>query len=254
MQYISSHTNIPAPKVYAVHTWERRIYIEMTYVRGTDLGTAWRVDDFLSADEKRSIFADIKQSVAALRDLKPPREDLVSSAFENPAYDGRVGYRFYGPCSHGDFHSLLRQHMPGHLVAELLGQDVDRLHKSSHRTCFTHADLAPHNIIVRDGRVAAIIDWAYAGWYPEYWEFTKAHYNYVHSDDWYEYLREALTCYDDELAAERVLWNVFSEPGTRTIMYRNGEKRVNEGSEPSKDWMEARAGRQPTDLWSLVEL
>lgn len=42
---------------------------------------------------------------------------------------------------------------------------------------FTHGDLAACNILVTRGAnpsVAAIIDWAQAGWYPSYWEWCKA--------------------------------------------------------------------------------
>ncbi|KAJ5690400.1 hypothetical protein N7462_004792 [Penicillium macrosclerotiorum] len=42
---------------------------------------------------------------------------------------------------------------------------------------FSHADLLPPNILLTPGpspKVAAIIDWAQAGWYPAYWEYCKA--------------------------------------------------------------------------------
>lgn len=39
--------------------------------------------------------------------------------------------------------------------------------------CFYHPDLGPGNIIVRDGRVAGIIDWEAAGYYPLFWIATK---------------------------------------------------------------------------------
>jgi aminoglycoside phosphotransferase (APT) family kinase protein len=38
---------------------------------------------------------------------------------------------------------------------------------------FTHGDLAPRNIIVKDGKIAALLDWEVSGWYPEYWEYVK---------------------------------------------------------------------------------
>jgi serine/threonine protein kinase len=48
------------------------------------------------------------------------------------------------------------------------------LGKYNHQLRFTHGDLGPHNILVsEDGAVTAIIDWEFAGWYPEYWEFIK---------------------------------------------------------------------------------
>jgi Phosphotransferase enzyme family len=47
------------------------------------------------------------------------------------------------------------------------------LHKNDHQILFSHGYLAFHNIIVRDEHVSAIIDWEYAGWYPEYWDYYK---------------------------------------------------------------------------------
>ena len=45
---------------------------------------------------------------------------------------------------------------------------------NKHAIVFTHGFLAFRNIIVKDSRFKAIIDWEMAGWYPEYWEFAKA--------------------------------------------------------------------------------
>jgi hypothetical protein len=39
---------------------------------------------------------------------------------------------------------------------------------------FTHGDISPRNIIVRDGRIVALLDLEWAGWYPEYWEYVFA--------------------------------------------------------------------------------
>ncbi|POR32750.1 Putative phosphotransferase enzyme family protein [Tolypocladium paradoxum] len=39
---------------------------------------------------------------------------------------------------------------------------------------FTHGDIAARNIMVRDGRIVALLDWEFAGWYPEYWEYVFA--------------------------------------------------------------------------------
>ncbi|KAK4175363.1 putative pH-response transcription factor [Triangularia setosa] len=51
---------------------------------------------------------------------------------------------------------------------------------------FTHGDLVPCNILITEGenpRVAAIIDWAQAGWYPCYWEWCKAKWVMIPQDD-----------------------------------------------------------------------
>lgn len=250
MQYVASHTTIPVPRIYAIHTKNIAIYIEMAYIPGDTLSTVW---DSLSTDDRDTIFADIKKYVSCLRELPPPKQDIVCSASRNPAYDCRIGFQFFGPMTHDEFHSLTRKHLLMEDVkAGVLGREVATTHTSRYRTCFTHADLAPRNIIVRHGRVAAIIDWAFAGWYPEYWEFTKAHYNFF-SEDWEEYLSISLPVYKTELLAEKTLWRMLPEPGTRSgATFSDGTHFEHKGSEPSDAWLAARAGRQLTDLWSLA--
>jgi hypothetical protein len=99
-------------------------------------------------------------------------------------------------------------------VGESQGQDgpyirgMVNAHK--HEIVFTHADLKADNIIVKDGRVAAILDWEMAGWYPEYWEFAKAFYMEHFADDWGSHLLGVLTPYFCEhlmhLRLMSVLW------------------------------------------------
>lgn len=43
---------------------------------------------------------------------------------------------------------------------------------------FTHGDLIPSNVIVKDGKIAAVIDWETAGWFPENWEYPKIRYQW----------------------------------------------------------------------------
>lgn len=250
MQHIASHTTIPVPKVYAVHTDKGRyLYIEMAYVKGKTLEAAWPA---LSTEQKSTITADLKQHLTCLRELKPPLDDMVSSAFQNPAYDCRIGYRFFGPINHDEFHSLARKHLRVEDIEASLGQEAATTHLRRHyRTCFTHADLAPHNILVRHGRIAAIIDWGFAGWYPEYWEFTRAHYNYV-SEEWEEYLRLILPSYEVELTAERTLWRMLPEPANRTTsFFSDGTVIRHKGSDPSAAWLDMREGKS-ADLWTVA--
>lgn len=250
MQYVATHTTIPVPRIYAVHTEKNgSIYIEMAYVQGDSLDSAWRR---MSVDEKDTVFADIKQHVSCLRELQPPTQDIVSSALQNPAFDCRIGACFYGPLNHDEFHSLARGHLRMEDVAPFLGPEVAKVHTSRYKTHFTHADMAPRNIIVQRGRVVAIVDWEFAGWYPEYWEFTKANFNYFPGEGWEDYLRVALPGYETELIAEETLWARLPEPGTKMTSYRNGVRVEHQGSGPSAAWLDARTGRPLSDLWSLA--
>lgn len=224
----------------------------MEYIWGETLDSAWRTEGRLSQSQKKAIFADIEKYVSVLRELQPPAEDLVASALGNPAYDVRIGCRFFGPFYHHDFHSLARSHLRMEDVATVLGEEVAKVHTASYRTCFTHGDLVPRNIIVRNGRVAAVIDWGFAGWYPEYWEYTKGHYDFFPKADWLEHFRQAVPQYNVELIAEQALQRTLPDPGTPTTFYRNGVERHTPGSKPSATWQDARAGRQLKDLWSVA--
>jgi hypothetical protein len=42
----------------------------------------------------------------------------------------------------------------------------------------------------RDGTIAAIVDWNSAGWFPEYWKYTKALFTPYALDDWVESIGE----------------------------------------------------------------
>lgn len=51
----------------------------------------------------------------------------------------------------------------------------------------THGDLHRGNIIVSSTsppQILAIVDWAQAGWYPDYWEYCKACFTACYSGEW----------------------------------------------------------------------
>jgi len=214
LELVAKHTSIPTPKVYKIHRHAGRLYIEMEYIPGMDLQTAWQCGHLLP-EEKKHIVEEIALYFKQLRSMEPLQEQAVGSALLKQCLDHRVGSPLFGPFkNHGEFHSFLRRHIPLDKCAEVFSEEVARCHSRKYRSCFTHADLCPRNIIVNGGMVAAIIDWEFAGWYPEYWEYTKAHFGRINMPDWYEQFENAVTRYDDELAAERTLWRPCDQPGT----------------------------------------
>jgi hypothetical protein len=187
-------------------------YIEMEYIKGITLEAAW-IGGRLSPAQKEDITQELAGFIEQLRQLEPPHEGIVASAAFGGALDYRVGTSLFGPFhNHNEFHSFLRGHVPLENCSRVYGEPVLRCHSRQYRSCFSHSDLVPRSIIVHDGKIAAIIDWAFAGWYPEYWEYTKAHYRILNVPDWYAGLRRVVATYDDELAAERALWDQFDEP------------------------------------------
>ncbi|KAJ3568455.1 hypothetical protein NP233_g5696 [Leucocoprinus birnbaumii] len=104
-----------------------------------------------------------------------------------------------------------------------LAEPVFRKH---HRVCFTHTDLNSLNIMVRNGRLVGIIDWEYAGWYPEYWEYTALSYvvdNNQPELTFWGAVGIFSGKYEQELALEKALWACTGVdvvyPGTRPEFY-----------------------------------
>lgn len=51
---------------------------------------------------------------------------------------------------------------------------VSKAYNIQHKIVFTHADINMRNVLVNEnGRISGIVDWECAGWFPEYWEYTK---------------------------------------------------------------------------------
>jgi aminoglycoside phosphotransferase (APT) family kinase protein len=83
------------------------------------------------------------------------------------------------------------------------------MNSHKHTIVFSHGDLRPPNIIVRDGHVAAILDWELGGWYPEYWEFAKAFQVEHFITDWPTYILDILKPYYGEQAMHSYLTTVL---------------------------------------------
>jgi thiamine kinase-like enzyme len=61
-----------------------------------------------------------------------------------------------------------------------------------HQIKFTHNDLHFSNIMVNNGHISSLIDWADSGWYPDYWEYVSAFRCYNQREDWNTILDNAI--------------------------------------------------------------
>ncbi|XWW94770.1 hypothetical protein V2A60_002718 [Cordyceps javanica] len=149
LQFVKEHTTIPVPDVVS-SDWDR---ITMTFIEGLTLQQAWPV---LTQDERSTILNELRGYITQLRALTGTRLGRL---------DGQGVAEFH--------HWLVRppkrldsQSMYWHQITTQLSNDYP--------VVFTHGDIAARNIIVRDGHIAALLDWEYAGWYPEYWDYVFA--------------------------------------------------------------------------------
>jgi tRNA A-37 threonylcarbamoyl transferase component Bud32 len=161
---------LPVPKMHDVRASSSGTEIVVDFVEGECLEEAW---PFVDSEQKTSIASQLRDILALMRSA--PSYQRKIGGFDGPARDCRV----FSDCVGGPFES--EAEFDGFVLDLLKGTPVpirktlaEALGSSGgHRIVFTHGDLAPRNVIVKEGRVQALLDWEYADWYPEYWECVK---------------------------------------------------------------------------------
>lgn len=200
MKYLAENTTIPVPKVYCTFLHKKRAYIVMERIEGEELPKVWRS---LSKESLEGIFSQLRKIFQELRTLRPLPGTGVESCVGGSLYDSRIprGNPRFGPFrTIPEFHSWLRRDLkPEDLKDREKDQDwhdlQDMISKQDGQwppPCFTHGDINPFNILVREGKVVGIIDWEFSGWYPDYWEYTSAWFGNITRTEWQSMLDRIL--------------------------------------------------------------
>ncbi|KAL2021796.1 hypothetical protein VTK56DRAFT_6570 [Thermocarpiscus australiensis] len=143
----------------------------MKYVEGQTLRQAWPV---LTSDQRSNILAELRGYIAQLRAI--PKGSARISRLDGQG----VELPSIIPRSGGPFDTLAELHHwlvrpPKRLEAQTIyWHQITTQLGADYPIVFTHGDLAARNILVRDGHIVAILDWEFAGWYPEYWDYVFA--------------------------------------------------------------------------------
>lgn len=82
-------------------------------------------------------------------------------------------YAGYNPCGPFDNEDEYHNSMTGGRL-KWLRSTYPKAFARPHTSAFTHGDLLLGNILVDAGKFTGLIDWERSGFYPEYWENTKA--------------------------------------------------------------------------------
>lgn len=126
--------------------------------------------------------------------------------------DHRLGHNRFGPFKKvSDFHNYVL--LGGPLETWKYEQMAKKIHgrSESYKVKLTHADLNPTNVQYQNGKIRAIIDGEFVGWYPEHWEYTKI---YFAEFSIYQPFFDAVVGelgierYPEELQAERDIWRL----------------------------------------------
>ena len=182
----------------------------------------------LDMSEATELVDDLRNAFRELRSLSPRSSHAISGLHGRPLTTARCGGPYtLGPFrSQDDFKDTVFSLAGGAVAYRLpeLRRLAEPVRARGHRVCFTHGDIHDGNIIVKNGRLAGIIDWEHAGWYPEYWEATMMEYHMtgrpLNQQFWDSVQPFGPQCYHTELALEYALWRCT---GTTTIANASGD-------------------------------
>ncbi|OQE22244.1 hypothetical protein PENFLA_c013G05316 [Penicillium flavigenum] len=187
LRFIAENTTIPVPKVHDIRCEDGKpVALVMDYMPGKRLDEAW---DTLDSSQKLSIADELHSYVNQLRELKG---HYIGAIDRGEAIIGRNASLEGGPFdTEQEFNEFILGDMVK-IAPDLLRHYCKFALMDDHEIVFTHSDLAPRNILVDGGRVTAILDWEYAGWYPAHWEYCQALRHLRPMFDWPEYLDRIL--------------------------------------------------------------
>lgn len=188
---------LPVPRVHGInHMANGEIGIRMDFIMGQTLDQAW---PNMSEIQKSDIAQQLREILQAMRSINSTtgvigscRGGLVRDCRRISDYTG-------GPFADEEsFNKFILDLAAATPI--VIRHGLARRLRSNHQIVFTHGDLAQHNILVKDGMITGVIDWEYAGWYPEYWEYVKFFERYSKNRDWKDYAEYIFPQkYDDEL-------------------------------------------------------
>lgn len=176
MELVSKHSCVPVPEVFFKHFSPRKGQIHMSLIPGCTLEKRW---DTLDEKTKEYVCRQNWDLISNIRDIQRPLElkdvfqcaadgsptgDPLIEDLKNPARplmsDMELRARIYERYFH--FGGRRFEH-----------QLPDMLPRSN-SSVFTHADIAPRNIMIDEqNKITGILDWEWAGWYPDYWEYAQ---------------------------------------------------------------------------------
>ncbi|KAI0129418.1 kinase-like domain-containing protein [Xylariales sp. AK1849] len=193
MHLLKLRTSIPVPKV--LETWTDaqtgHYCIRMEFIKGRLLEELYDSDEVDDGDalllgsqlqgyltELRQFRSDVIAAVGEMpcRDVFLPRNPLGSTYSDEAGFRGALN----------DFLWSRRQTVWAKTVIGFINDMAEPPESFSQKPfVMTHGELTPRNIKVARGGIVGILDWSQAGYYPVYWEYTKAHLFYNTQSGYY---------------------------------------------------------------------
>ncbi|KAL4952675.1 kinase-like protein [Aspergillus filifer] len=179
MKYLARHAfDIPVPRV--LRDWvdcNDRYFVMTERIQGQTFEEVW---SSLSIEQKISIADELVDVRKRLRTLTSPAIQDV---------DGEPCF-FHSDAELWDAISLHLQKL------NVPSKAVDSL-RARYPKCqpyvFSHCDLNLGNIIVKDGKLAGVLDWEFSAFYPIWYEYLSASWGWTGEDyEWKKLLQQSM--------------------------------------------------------------
>ncbi|PGH21488.1 hypothetical protein AJ80_03156 [Polytolypa hystricis UAMH7299] len=206
LELVAKHTTLNAPRVldFIELPAAEECWMLTTRIMGDIAGKCLPLMDAELLEQFSIVFRDY---VEQIRSIPNPYPHLICSPLGGECRDCRIDHDNVGNGPYDKIEDLNKHLMS---ISSPIPEDTDRalvaeVHSRSYCVFFAHADLKPGNVLVHSGRLSGFVDWEFAGWYPEYWEYSKACYAVYRWQLWLEMMKKAFPEYPDEWRAERIL-------------------------------------------------
>ncbi|KAK6814614.1 hypothetical protein RU639_009420 [Aspergillus parasiticus] len=180
------------------------VQITMDFVEGYTLEKVW---EKFNQGQKEVLAGDLKRYVSELRELKSEKITALNDG-KVRVLSGSPDVQEGGPFqSREEFNQFLELSGVDTMLHASQDDNLDTMPHASQddnssssgysskdedapqgreEFVFSHGDILPRNILVDDqGKVTALVDWEFAGYFPIYWEYSRASRE---SKDWKDFL------------------------------------------------------------------
>ncbi|KAI7364196.1 hypothetical protein KC354_g5884 [Hortaea werneckii] len=184
---------LPVPRVLDISDAEKGHTITMEYIDAICLEDAW---PNISPEQRISIAREIRDVVTKMRQHSRDSVAGCGGPLHLPrVYTSSIGGPFQSEVAFNDFaYDLVGTTPKG--IRKLFSEGLP----TQSRFVFTHGDLMPPNIFIKNDRLYAIIDMEYSGWYPDYWEYVRFFQGATNCKGWKDLANEIFeTTYPTEL-------------------------------------------------------
>lgn len=195
---LAAQLNLPVPRVHdAYRTPAGEACIRMDFVDGQSLEAVW---PDMAEEVRLDICGQLREILRAMQSTES-KTGIIGSCSGGIARDCRRMNEYTGGpfADEAGFNTFALELVK--TVPTAIRSAFNKQLRTDHRIVFAHGDLSQHNILVKGNKIVGLIDWEYAGWYPEYWDYVKFFERSPKNRDWREYSEHIFPQkYDDQLS------------------------------------------------------